>query len=639
MSAIFGRINFNGQPISAETVGILSEKMSMWGPQGIEILSRIDFFLGYACQSFDYESKYAKMPLENRNSGQAMTASARLDNRAELLKIFGISFPESFHVSDEKLLFLSFEKWGKETPAKLRGDWAFAHWDYRQKKLFLARDQIGNTGLFYTYQQGCFIFSTDLAMIAEMPGFKCQLDEEVLAKHLSFHSPSPEKTIWRNIFYLLPAHFLQADSSDFKTTKYWDIQSVESLKLNSPDEYFERFRVLFKAAVNRRMSSSKPIGTQLSSGLDSSAVTALAAEQALAQGRKIYAFTSVPIFPADHLAPGTIANEWAIAHTLVDKYPNIEHIPIRADDISPIKALRENVKIHKTPFSAIGNYYWAYSLHLTAQKLGIANMLTGQQGNGGISWNGGRDRIFCLFHQGKWTEGLRSLKKTCSFENIGWYRAFKAHILRPLLKPSIDGFTAFFSKKKYPEEGFSAINPAFSRKMDLPQKIPKFERNGFLSPDEERERTITPNAIVGGPIHQKIGAFFKMGIWDPTVDLDLLEFCLAVPNKIFNYSGGNRMLIRQGMEGILPPEIQWNPKRGKQAVDIVPRLLLKPNEVEDEIFRISQSNAAIEYLDFTAIKVAWDKIKKSQGNLPHSSEVLLLLRGLQIGIFLEQLVD
>jgi asparagine synthase (glutamine-hydrolysing) len=119
--------------------------------------------------------------------------------------------------------------------------------------------------------------------------------------------------------------------------------------------------------------------------------------------------------------------------------------------------------------------------------------------------------------------------------------------------------------------------------------------------------------------------------------LRLLEFCFGVPDEIHARNGGERMLVRQAMEGLLPPEVQWNTIRGRQAADVALRLLDHRGEMEAALRGLESTPAVAEYLDLTALRAAWQALQAQVTPQTAQQARGLLLRGVMAGLFLEQL--
>src|SRR5581483_1283029 len=108
------------------------------------------------------ESVYERMPLVSDDGNRILVATARLDNRAELCDILGVDHAQRPVTPDSALMLRAYEKWGEDSPRHLLGDWSFAVWERQQQRLFLARDQLGNTALYYYHGPHCFAFASSL---------------------------------------------------------------------------------------------------------------------------------------------------------------------------------------------------------------------------------------------------------------------------------------------------------------------------------------------------------------------------------------------------------------------------------------------------------------------------------------------
>jgi asparagine synthase (glutamine-hydrolysing) len=158
-----------------------------------------------------------------------------------------------------------------------------------------------------------------------------------------------------------------------------------------------------------------------------------------------------------------------------------------------------------------------------------------------------------------------------------------------------------------------------------------------IAPLKERQLTILRNGAAAGPIWHAFGSAFNLEVRDPTSDIRLIEFCLGVPDEQFVYKGGDRMLLRRAMEGLLPSDVQWNTRRGKQAADVALRLLDHIEEIDAVLDQLKASPAAVSYLDISAMRHAWDEVRKNQTPRTAFRVESLLPRGIMAGLFLESL--
>ena len=645
MSAIFGFVCLDGRPVPPEHTRAMAEAMAGWGPDGVAIRVEGSAALGYAHLFTTPEARYERMPREDADSEMLVTAAARLDNRDELCDLFHIPLPEHATVADGRLVALAIARWGEDAPEHLFGDWSFAAWNGRERRLFMARDHLGNTGLFYWHEPPFFAFASTPRAILALPGSSLMLDEWRLARYLAIFPGEQDQrssTFWQDMRLLLPAHRLTVTPHALKLRKYWRMEEAPVVRLSSDEEYIEGFLDHFRRAVRVRLRADRPVGSQLSAGLDSGTVTALAVEAFKAEGRNLPAFTSVPLYPADHLVPGALADEWPLAQTVAEKYDNVEHIPIRSEDVSPLQAVHEGLHICAQPLHAAANLYWIQALHAKARRRGLGVLLTGQMGNGGVSWSGGRHRIFFLLVQGRLDEGLRALRSYKKRSGYSWYRTIRHHLLSPLLGPLWQGRRRILLPTEPPWGSYSAIHPDFARRLGLREAMraaghdPLFAR--IHTPAWERRRTIEMNAPMGY-IHHHLGAAFRMDVRDPTADVRLIMFCLGVPDEQHSRDGGERMLLRRSLAGILPAELLRNHVRGKQAADVALRLLDHRGDMEEELAALSSHKPVAAFLDVSAMRGAWQDLQAAVTLRTSQRAASLLLRGVMAGRFIMELTD
>lgn len=179
--------------------------------------------------------------------------------------------------SDTETIVHAYEEYGEKCLEHLQGMFAFAVWDSRKKRLFLARDRMGKKPLYYTYGRDFFIFASELKALLEHPATARKLHFPSLARYLLYeYVPAPD-TIFQNIYKLDPAAFLTFERGGIKNAPYWDIPVGRRLQLDEV-ECERRFAELILKSVQRRLMSDVPLGVFLSGGIDSSCVVAMMAE-------------------------------------------------------------------------------------------------------------------------------------------------------------------------------------------------------------------------------------------------------------------------------------------------------------------------------------------------------------------------
>lgn len=181
------------------------------------------------------------------------------------------------HNSDTEVLLLSYIEWGTACVEKFNGIYAFAIWGEVEQRLFLARDRLGVKPLFYALKGKLFIFGSELKVLLAHPAVQPEVEPEGLAEILVMGpSRTPGHGIYRGVAEIRPGHCLLYDRNGIQLCRYWTLESrphEDSLEVT-----VATIRELFRDAVERQLVSDVPVCTLLSGGLDSSIITAVAAE-------------------------------------------------------------------------------------------------------------------------------------------------------------------------------------------------------------------------------------------------------------------------------------------------------------------------------------------------------------------------
>ena len=178
--------------------------------------------------------------------------------------------------SDTEILLKSYIHYGEDVCKYLNGIFGFAIWNSKSEELFIARDQFGIKPLYYSKFEGNFIFASEIKSILSFPRINPILDKTGI-KELFGIGPahSPGCTPFKGIFELEPAHYIIVNKNGMYKKEYWHIQTKPH-----EDDFettCEKINFLIKDSVERQLVSDVPLCTLLSGGLDSSIITAIAA--------------------------------------------------------------------------------------------------------------------------------------------------------------------------------------------------------------------------------------------------------------------------------------------------------------------------------------------------------------------------
>ena len=188
-----------------------------------------------------------------------------------------------FSTSDTEVVLRAYMEWGKSCVSRFNGMFAFVIRDKSKQSLFLARDRYGIKPLYYAKAGNVFLFASEQKAILKHPKMNAETDYEALLEYFTFQNIFTDRTLLKGIRLFPPGHFGSVSSNgnggDLKLTQYWDYDFREPEHRVSDAEYVEELDRLFRQAVKRQLVSDVEVGAYLSGGLDSGAVTAIAASE------------------------------------------------------------------------------------------------------------------------------------------------------------------------------------------------------------------------------------------------------------------------------------------------------------------------------------------------------------------------
>jgi asparagine synthase (glutamine-hydrolysing) len=250
--------------------------------------------------------------------------------------------------SDTETLINCFEEWGIErTLNKIVGMFALALWDINKKELTLARDRFGEKPLYYGWQNQTFFFSSELKSIKSNTLFNPEIDKSALYLYLKYaYIPSP-KSIYKDIFKLLPGHYITVSLVDkYSCTKtFWSsldeikVANKESIFNGSLNEASNQLENILKNVIKKQMLSDVPLGAFLSGGVDSSLIVALM--QSL-NDKKIKTYSI-----------GFENNKYNEAHfaSKIAKHLGTDHTELYINDSDAINYVKRLPELYDEPFA------------------------------------------------------------------------------------------------------------------------------------------------------------------------------------------------------------------------------------------------------------------------------------------------
>jgi asparagine synthase (glutamine-hydrolysing) len=277
VSGIAGIIRFDGAPADLALVETMTSAMPWRGPDGIRHWTRGTVALGQCLLRTTPESFEERQPLANEDGTLVLVMDGRVDNRVELRSELSGRGARLRDRSDAELVLRSYQVWGGDCPSHIDGDFAIAIWDAHSQTAFCARDRSGNKPFTYHWDGKTLAFASELRAILALPWVRRELNEGMLAEFLGNAWHSRDETFWKGVMRLPGAHRMEVSAAGPRAERYWEPDLFAALPCASEGDYVEHYRDLFDGVVRRMSRSHAPVAVEVSGGLDSSAVFAVAA--------------------------------------------------------------------------------------------------------------------------------------------------------------------------------------------------------------------------------------------------------------------------------------------------------------------------------------------------------------------------
>ncbi|MFE7121382.1 asparagine synthase (glutamine-hydrolyzing) [Streptomyces sp. NPDC057654] len=333
MCGITGWISYD-KDLTAErgTLDAMTRTMSCRGPDAAGIWLDTHAAFGHRRLAvIDIEG--GKQPMLVERDGRtllATTYSGEVYNYRELkaeLEGLGHAFRTS---SDTEVVLHAYLEWGESFTERLNGMYAFALWDPRTEELLLVRDRMGIKPLYYYPTPDGVLFGSEPKAILAHPSVRPVVDAEGMAELIAF-TKTPGHAIYKGMHEVRPGHTVRVRRGQLTVNRYWALESSEHT--DDLDTTVHTVRELLDDIVSRQLIADVPLCTLLSGGLDSSAITALAAQGLKKAGSGPVRSFAVDFtgytenFQADDLRP---TPDGPYAHALAE-YVRSDHADITLD--------------------------------------------------------------------------------------------------------------------------------------------------------------------------------------------------------------------------------------------------------------------------------------------------------------------
>lgn len=563
MSTIYGKVNFKGIAVSPKNLSLIQDKLNHWNADATGVWSNTIVGLGHLMLYNTPESLNEKLPFFKTESGLAITADARIDNRDELYLLLGLNSSEEKQLPDSSLILLLYEKYSEDCVKHLIGDFAFAVWNDKTQQLFCARDQIGIKPFFYYQDDNYFALASEIKGLLALPEIDKSINTQFLYNQMFRSSEQRvDTTLYKHIHRLAPAHTLTLDleSKTPLLKQYWHLDADTEIKFDTRQEYYDALLHHFETAVKCRLRTAYPIGVELSGGMDSSGITGVAAHILKKEGRSLITISNT--------IPPHVTNEEMLQkseRTWIDAVINFNHIEKAIYTVSsPPEHIFSDIDFMLDVNSGLDNWeqHWQIPIREAAKKEGIRTLLSGFPGDEMVTYRG---KYYYLDY----------LDKKQYFKYLFAKRKFPGfHKLDPLVPHNIRYKLHLLKNKlglynKHIKTALKIFNvpaKAIKEKGDIswlhPLVIDQFKSYRHY----QKQRFLRYHLPARMESETRYGLYFGFEPRFPMADIRLVQYYLSMPNYL-KYEGTlYRTAYRKALSKYLPPEVlERDDKQGGMA--------------------------------------------------------------------------
>jgi asparagine synthase (glutamine-hydrolysing) len=461
-----------------------------------------------------------------------------LELRREL-ELLGVKFRTR---SDTEVLLAALQLWGDDALLRLNGMFAFALWDERTRRMFVARDRFGEKPLFMGRGElGTVVFASEMKAILAHPLISCHMDSRATARYgAGGWYEDDSLTFFEGIERLAPAHaaWFRQDGTEERRWRYWTPDYTEVDHDIKPRDAVERFVELMQRSVNMRLRADVPVGSSLSGGLDSSVIVGF-----LSRERNASAFTQNTFsaaFPADPTISEDKEIKAVVSHTGVNSF-------LVTPD--PLHLAEESALLHwhqEEPFLS-ASIYLQWCVARLAKQNNTTVLLDGQGADellAGYQFYF-RQRQLDLLDAGRVALSERETSKfnrrlrVASSQYAGVHRRFNASVaysteeLKSYLKsrPSV-------AHHSY-EIGTAPAKPGYRLRRTLSEALLYNSLPMLLRYADRNSMAFSREARL------------------PYLDYDLVDFCLRLPDDFYVRNGWQKWVLREAAGNTIPSKIRW----------------------------------------------------------------------------------
>jgi len=610
MSSIFGVFSKHGNSIEQGILSKTMDKLGYWKPDESGIWMDDDLFLGQHTLRTTPESLHERLPFFESENQYCIVSDSRLDYREDIIRQICESWSPNDIITDSDIILRAYHKWGKECVKHLYGDFSFVIWDACNRQLFCARDHFGCRPLFYFNNQDYFAFSTEIKGLLNLPFVPNVLDDNWIVDSLLTIYPNKSTAPYKQISRLEPAHYIAIKSTSLEIKQFWELELNEKYSNLDEKEAALKLRKLLSKSVQNRVRTINDVGIELSGGLDSSSVTAIAKKYVPLLGKRIVAFTQIlPSILQSTTYP--FEDELLLSKKIVDTFKIDQHRLISGNESGVLDAIYRSLKILGYP-SIEGYSVMSDSLFSTAKDSGVNVVLSGFGGDQGVT-NQAKRYLNDLAREWKWRKLLKEISSGSKGQEKNIYKILIKKILIAKV-PYISlirkrhVLLGYYRKEKYDS---LALNEVYEKCLEAKKRFKEFHKLKDQQSLLEKQRDNIQNNFLSQRIENTflLAQSARLEYRYPFLDVKLIEFYHSLPSTLKYKNGVGRYIIRKAMEDILPSEICWRDDKSFATIPNVQVRFKIDIEAFNEIIQESSKKNKYHYVDYPKMHEMIGKIQ------------------------------
>lgn len=457
------------------------------------------------------DSAYDKQPLKSECGRYLLVGHFRLDYRDELGDKLGLTQKELELTPDSMLAMKSYQKWGKNCVNHLEGDWAFVLYDKIRPSLFVSRDKIGYSALFYCKIGNHFYFSSDLdVLVAGL--YQVEVDKvQLYLMSLGRNYVTKGKTLFKGISFLHPSSSIVIDKQlNYVTTRIKFLTYTPKLNFKFERDYFFEFRSTFQITLKNKVLAKGDLGIFLSGGYDSFLIAKSSDLHLRQTGKNLYSFTRSPIEVTSKYVIVPDKDEFEVIRHLQKDFTHTIFHSSSYNEINTSQFLSKSAYLNSFDPIVTANNYWIEGVFRSAENKGLKNLLIGQFGNYSLSWDapkiGIKDSFLSLFK---------------SYVKILFTNTFRNK-------------SVINSKKFLSHIQMFKVVLALLKQQQL-----------FINSDSLRRFLISRNCFDLGARLYSLGSSSSVNLVDPTADERFLKLSILIPKEMFNHPTTKKYIYKK----------------------------------------------------------------------------------------------